>query len=82
MNDITIITSEKNWMESAAIDQLTRSALLDGMQRIIGMPDLHPGKTPVGAVYITEGVLYPHLIGNDIGCGMSLFMTAVEKKQV
>ncbi len=79
MNDITIISSEKNWMESAAIDQLKKAAALDGMVRAIGLPDLHPGKTPVGAVFITEGIIYPHLIGNDIGCGMSLFMTDAEK---
>lgn len=81
MNDITIISSEKNWMESAAIDQLNKAAALDGMVRAIGLPDLHPGKTPVGAVFITEGILYPHLIGNDIGCGMSLFMTDVENRK-
>jgi release factor H-coupled RctB family protein len=37
---------------------------------------LHPGKgSPVGAVFVTEGVIYPHLIGGDIGCGMALFRT-------
>jgi release factor H-coupled RctB family protein len=37
---------------------------------------LHPGKgTPVGAAFVTEGVIYPHLIGGDIGCGMALFKT-------
>lgn len=81
MNDITIISSEKNWMESTAIDQLNKAAALNGMVRVIGLPDLHPGKTPVGAVFITEGILYPHLIGNDIGCGMSLFITDVEKRK-
>ena len=81
MNDITIISSEKNWMESTAIDQLNKAAALNGMVRVVGLPDLHPGKTPVGAVFITEGILYPHLIGNDIGCGMSLFMTDVEKRK-
>ena len=81
MNDITIISSEKNWIESTAIDQLKKAATLDGMVRVVGLPDLHPGKTPVGAVFITEGIIYPHLIGNDIGCGMSLFMTDVEKRK-
>jgi len=81
MNDITIISSEKNWMESSAMDQLKKAATLDGMARVVGLPDLHPGKTPVGAVFITEDILYPHLVGNDIGCGMSLFMTDVEKRK-
>lgn len=82
MNDITIISSDKNWMEQAAIDQLKKAALLPGMIRTVGLPDLHPGKTPVGAVFITEEILYPHLIGNDIGCGMSLFMTNSEKRKL
>jgi release factor H-coupled RctB family protein len=81
MNDITIISSNKNWMESTAIDQLNKVAKLDGMAKVIGLPDLHPGKTPIGAVFITESIVYPHLIGNDIGCGMSLFMTDVEKRK-
>lgn len=81
MNNITIISSEKNWMESTAIDQLKNAATLEGMARVVGLPDLHPGKTPVGAVFVTEGIIYPHLIGNDIGCGMSLFMTDVEKRK-
>lgn len=81
MNNITIISSEKNWMESAALDQLNKIATLKGMLRVVGLPDLHPGKTPVGAVFITEEILYPHLIGNDIGCGMSLFMADIEKRK-
>ena len=82
MNKITIISSEKNWLESAAVDQLTQIAALPGIEKIVGLPDLHPGKTPVGAAFITENIIYPHLIGNDIGCGVSLFMTAIEKKKM
>ena len=41
-----------------------------------GFPDLHPGKgAPAGAAFVTEGVIHPHLIGDDIGCGMALFKT-------
>jgi release factor H-coupled RctB family protein len=40
----------------------------------VGFPDLHPGKgSPVGAAFVTDGVIHPHLIGGDIGCGMTLF---------
>jgi len=36
-------------------------------------PDFHPGKpVPVGVVIDMVGGLMPHLIGNDIGCGMRL----------
>ena len=46
-----------------------------------GFPDLHPGKgTPVGAAFVTEGVIYPHLIGGDIGCGMALFKTDLVRR--
>ena len=56
--------------------QLYATAKLDGVRHAVGFPDLHPGKgTPVGAAFVTEGVIYPHLIGGDIGCGMALFKT-------
>lgn len=74
---IHIITSEKNWMESLAVSQLQTVANLPGAVRTVGLPDLHAGKSPVGMALITEGVIYPHLIGNDIGCGMGLFDTGV-----
>jgi len=42
----------------------------------VGLPDLHPGKNgPVGAVFAASGMFYPHLIGNDVGCGMALWRT-------
>ncbi|MCX7749886.1 MAG: RNA ligase RtcB family protein [Clostridia bacterium] len=82
MNDITIITSQKNWLEQDAVIQLKQIAALPGVVKTAGLPDLHPGKTPVGAAIITEGLIYPHLIGNDIGCGMSYFMTEMERRKV
>lgn len=40
-------------------------------------PDFHPGKpVPVGVVVDTVGAVMPHLVGNDIGCGMR--MTVLE----
>jgi release factor H-coupled RctB family protein len=42
---------------------------------------LHPGKgTPVGAAFVTDGVIYPHLIGGDIGCGMAVFKTDLARR--
>ena len=36
-------------------------------------PDFHPGRpVPVGVVLEAQGFVLPHMIGNDIGCGMSL----------
>ena len=37
------------------------------------MPDLHPGKgAPIGAA-MASTVLYPFLVGSDIGCGIAVF---------
>jgi release factor H-coupled RctB family protein len=43
------------------------------------MPDLHVGQaTPIGCVVATEPcVVYPELIGSDIGCGMSFIRTSL-----
>lgn len=43
------------------------------------MPDLHAGQsTPIGCVVATEPtVVYPELIGSDIGCGMSFVRTSL-----
>jgi len=78
----TIITSEKNWLEHTAIRQLEALANLDGVTQVIGLPDLHAGKTPVGLALVTEKKIYPHIIGNDIGCGMSLYSTEIEKRKL
>lgn len=82
MDNVTIISSEKNWLEQTAVDQLKSISSLPGVVKTVGLPDLHPGKTPVGAAVITEGIIYPHLVGNDIGCGMAMFMTELEKRKL
>lgn len=71
-----VIASPKNWIDSLAIDQLNNVMNLEGMRHVVGLPDLHPGKgTPVGAAFLTDSYIYPHLVGNDIGCGMSFWQT-------
>ncbi len=63
--------------------QLYAIAKLDSVRQVVGFPDLHPGKgSPVGAAFVTEGVIYPHLIGGDIGCGMALFKTDLVRRDV
>ncbi len=64
-------------MEWTAISQLEGIAKLEGVLRIVGLPDLHAGKSPVGMALETQNIIYPHLLGNDIGCGMGLFDTGV-----
>lgn len=78
-----VIASPENWIESLAIEQLQKTAQLPGMLAAVGMPDLHPGKdVPIGAVFASEGLFYPHLVGNDIGCGMALWKTDLEKRKL
>lgn len=83
MNEkVSVIASEKNWIEGEAVRQLEKSSELEGMIKAVGMPDLHPGKGhPVGASFISKGEYYPHLVGNDIGCGMGLWKTDIKKKK-
>lgn len=81
--DVKIFASDANWIEGKSIEQLNQTALLPGMVKAVGMPDLHPGKgTPIGAAFATGGVIYPHLIGNDIGCGMALWRTGLHKTKL
>lgn len=71
------IVSE-NLLEEESIQQLTNCAKLKGVVSAVGLPDLHPGKGfPIGSSIITDGLLYPHLVGEDIGCGMSLVRTGI-----
>lgn len=78
----TVIASDKNWLESRAVDQLAYGAGLPDMVHAYGMPDLHPGKgIPIGASLISERRIYPFLIGNDIGCGMALWQLDKEVRK-
>ncbi|MDP4142863.1 MAG: RNA ligase RtcB family protein [Bacillota bacterium] len=78
---IRVVKSDKSWIESSAVEQLKKVAELKGIISAVGLPDLHPGKTPVGASFVSKDIIYPHIIGNDIGCGMSLFCTSITKKK-
>jgi release factor H-coupled RctB family protein len=70
---VFIFSSPGSWIESDAVDQCRRVAALDGMLHVAGMPDLHPGKgAPIGAAMLSS-VLYPFLVGSDIGCGIAVF---------
>lgn len=75
---VSIIASERLWLEDAAVQQTKTTAQLDGMVRVVGLPDLHPGRGyPVGAAFFSVGRFYPALVGNDIGCGMALWQTDI-----
>lgn len=79
---VRIVASPKTWIEGEAVQQLERTAQMPGMIAAIGMPDLHPGKgSPIGAAFVCEGRIYPHLVGNDIGCGMALWATDLPQRK-
>ncbi|GIE62220.1 RtcB family protein [Actinoplanes octamycinicus] len=70
---VAIFASASSWIESTALDQCHQVAALPGMKHVAGMPDLHPGKgAPIGAA-MSSSVLYPFLVGSDIGCGIAVF---------
>jgi release factor H-coupled RctB family protein len=76
---VTVFASPSSWIESNAVDQCHQVAALDGMIHVAGMPDLHPGKgAPIGAA-MRSAVLYPHLVGSDIGCGIAVFPIALKR---
>jgi release factor H-coupled RctB family protein len=80
---VRLFASPKSWIEGEAVRQLYATAKLPGVRLAAGFPDLHPGRgTPVGAVFVTQDVIYPHVIGGDIGCGMALFKTNLLRREV
>ena len=80
---ITMIASDKSWIEGDSVRQLGKTAELEGMISAVGLPDLHPGKGgPVGAAFLSKKFIYPYIIGNDVGCGMGLFNTTLNTRKV
>jgi release factor H-coupled RctB family protein len=70
---VSVFAASTSWIESDAVAQCHQVAALDGMIHVAGMPDLHPGKgAPIGAAMLST-VLYPFLVGSDIGCGIAVF---------
>src|SRR3974377_1120325 len=81
--NVLLSASAKSWIEGESLHQLYATSKLEGMRLAVGFPDLHPGKgSPVGAAFVTEGLIYPYLIGGDIGCGMALFKTDLVRRDV
>lgn len=80
---VHLVAGPETWIEGEAVRQLEATARLAGMRLCVGMPDLHPGKGhPIGAAMVARGVVYPHLVGGDIGCGMGLWQTDLKQKKV
>jgi len=82
-SNVRLFASSSSWIEGEALRQLYAAANFDGLRLAVGFPDLHPGKgSPVGAAFVTEGLIYPYLIGGDIGCGMALFKTDLVQRDI
>jgi release factor H-coupled RctB family protein len=83
MNDrIGRFYGERAWIEGAAERQLGEVSALEGVVSVSAFPDLHPGKNgPVGMVAASTR-LYPHLVGNDLGCGFSLFDLGIPQRKL
>lgn len=74
--------SSKTWIEGAAEEQLDHVSKMAGVTHVAAFPDLHPGKYgPVGSAILADRI-YPQLIGNDIGCGMSLFVLGLPARKL
>ena len=81
--EVRLLASPNNWIEGTAVQQLEKTASLPGMRLAVGLPDLHPGKgTPIGAAFAVDGLVYPTLVGNDIGCGIGLWQTSLATAKI
>jgi release factor H-coupled RctB family protein len=75
---LTLIGPNPARFDPVALDQLDATARLEGMARIVGLPDLHAGSgIAVGAAFWSPDRIWPHLVGSDIGCGMALWETSL-----
>jgi release factor H-coupled RctB family protein len=81
--NVRLFASARSWIQGEALRQLYAVTKFEGIRLAAGFPDLHPGKgSPVGAAFVTEGLIYPYVIGGDIGCGMALFKTDLVQRDI
>lgn len=70
--NIQIIGEE--FCSQEAINQLDILARKEGVINVLALPDLSlTTPCPVGTSVTTKDIIYPSWIGNDIGCGVTLF---------
>ncbi len=80
--EVRLFASPNSWIEGSAVTQLEKTASLPGMRLAAGLPDLHPGKVaPIGGAFVSDGWIYPTLVGNDIGCGIALYRTGLDGRK-
>ena len=61
-----------DYVEESAVEQISNLASLPFLYHHLAiMPDVHAGNgMPIGGVLPCQGVVIPHAVGADIGCGM------------
>ena len=75
-SQVRLFATSRSWIDREAVRQLYAIAGMDGVRQTVGFPDLHPAKgAPIGVAFVAEDLIYPRIIGGDIGCGMALFQT-------
>lgn len=80
---VRLFASASSWIEGAARVQLQQLAGRPGVLAVAGMPDLHPGlHGPVGCAALANGVVFPDVIGTDIGCGMQFWSLDLPERRL
>lgn len=82
MDKLKLIASKRNWIDSRSVETLEKITKFKGVKRVVGLPDLSVGRVPNGMALLVEDRIYPHLIGGDIGCGMSLFQSPIKRSKL
>ena len=81
MGSLKIIASKRNFIDSNTVDSLKRIKDFKSVVSVVALPDLSIGNAPNGVAIMTKDYIFPHFIGSDIGCGMTLLeMPNVAKK--
>lgn len=79
--NLQLYATAGSWLEQNALDQAAHLTTLPDVYRTVAFPDLHAGiGGPIGVAAATHSIIYPHIVGNDIGCGMALFATDLEQR--
>jgi tRNA-splicing ligase RtcB (3'-phosphate/5'-hydroxy nucleic acid ligase) len=51
-----------------------------GVERVSLSPDFHKGAgIPIGTSLLTRGMVVPQAVGNDVNCGVRLYLTSLKK---
>ena len=82
MKNVYLIASKKNWIDTRSLETLKKISTYKGIKRVVALPDLSVGHVPNGVAIVSKDRIYPHLIGGDIGCGMSLFEVPIKAKKI